>query len=139
VNAGPHYLRDMKRITNAKLEAVRQAVRQHNPAYEAETGVGPCGALAVVLARAGWGELAVCESNSAALAADKYAWYPHYVILRNGKVVDVSGEYLASDKPQPVYREVEQITEADILSSGPGTIYGSSDVQFWANALAGTI
>lgn len=126
----------MKRITQAKLETARAAVRQHCPAYEEEQGVGPCGPLAILMARAGWGQLAQCDSRPHG-SKDEYAWYPHYIVLRAGKVVDISGEYLFGSVPE--YRAIETITEKDIIGFGPGFIYGQSDVDFWAARMQGVL
>jgi hypothetical protein len=126
-------------ITDATIEAVRRLVRLHNPAYEEETGMGPCGALAVVLARAGWGEIAFVETTDAE-KTDDCQWYPHYVIIGgDGEIIDVSGEYMVEIQPTPVYREIMPVEESDILQSGPGTVYRKSDVDFWQARLAEVI
>lgn len=124
----------MKRISKAKLAKVREVVRQHGEAYQEQFGVGPCGALAIILKDAGWGQLAFAESNSVEHAHDDYKWYPHYVILdAKGNVLDVSGEYLVSAAPKAVYREIEKMDEpADPL-------WGDEDLNFWRTRLEGLI
>lgn len=118
----------MKAINQAKLNAAREIVRQHAMAYEEEHGVGPCGPLALLMARAGWSDLAVCDSRPAG-STDEFAWYPHYVVLRAGKVVDISGEYLMGSKPE--YRRIESVTESDIIGCGPHILWGKTDLDFW--------
>lgn len=123
----------MKRISQATLKAARKVVVKAVGRYEEETGVGPCGALAILMARAGWGTLAVCESRDKD-SRDEYAWFPHYLVMNAGKVLDISGEYCGG-KGTPVYREVEAVKESDIIGGGMGCLYGQSDLDFWATEL----
>lgn len=127
----------MKRITKAQLSNARDIVKANVDRYEAESGIGPCGGLAILMARAGWGTLAMLECTSEPNRGDEYSWYPHYVVrAANGMILDISGEYAASDKPQLVYRDVESIEECDIIGSGPGFVYGQADLDFWQPLLS---
>ena len=114
----------MKRITTKKLAAVREIVRKNVGAYTEKFGVGPCAPIAKILADAGWGELAICEAAPTP-DADRFTWYPHYVVVRNGKILDASGEYLMNSNATPAYRDLELTPEMD------SNVYGADDVAFW--------
>lgn len=123
----------MKRLTTKRIETARQIVRDNAKQYEDKFGVGPCGALGLLLQAAGWGKLAMVETAPRHKVASEYAWYPHYVVVRDGKIIDISGEYTQEVTPAVEYRSMEFMTDtADPL-------WGADDLDFWRAALAGVL
>jgi hypothetical protein len=124
-----------------QIEAVRAIACENIKEYEAQFGLGPCGILAELLCEAGWGEVGYCETAPAGYEhtvrgtdEDCRRWYPHYVIVNNGKIIDVSGEYVASATPKPIYRDLEVCGV-----KGIDPLWGDSDRTFWAPKLQGVI
>jgi hypothetical protein len=91
--------------------------------WQETTGLGPCGAVAVVLRERGFGKIAVCEYD----LRDGSCPFPHYVIVQpSGNILDTTNPFTGGQ-----YRDVEVLDDTE----WPDCI-GEGEAQYWRDLLA---
>lgn len=120
-------------LSIAKTETMRAAVVKAYEARTQETGIGPCGAIAVVLDRMGLGVVASCTVVGHFADGMYTEDFAHYVAVNNdGNVLDIAlPPGFRVKRYDDVYPYKFGDTPADEL-------WTEEDYQFWANVLKGT-
>jgi hypothetical protein len=150
-------------VSLEEVRKVRELVRDNLDHYYQWTGAvqGPCGALAKVLSRHGWGRIACGyygfsgqnpdQLNAAPPLVEKDSfgeivgfgegednWRAHWVnVNKFVGVIDVSGAYLEHPLAVPMYREGHLVVTDSIVGLRTGKpIWSKQEVEFWEAMLA---
>lgn len=108
-----------------QIMKVRLLVWSYLPEWNLTHAHGPCGPVAQVVAEAIGGKLHYCltASHPAAIAE---AWYGHYVVIKDKKVVDPAGVFIEGFR-RACYRDMRPDTLAPV--------YTPEAVAFWRTRL----
>jgi hypothetical protein len=145
-------------VSLEQVKEVRELVRDNNHLYYQSTGAvqGPCGAIATVLSRHGWGRIAcgyygfwgqdVDQLNAEPPVVVK-DWHGEIVDTKPGKdnwqghwvnvnkfsgVIDVSGAYLEHRLAEPIYRKGHLIIADSIVHLKTGKkLWSRKEIAFW--------
>jgi len=121
-------MKQTKTKREQRIEALREVVRKHADEYQGRFGIGPCGALAMLLKEYGWGP--ICYAETSDTPAQPHSWFGHYLNrASNGLLIDISGCYIFGPGRQADYRDIEEVDGPD------DDLWTKKDLDFWRERL----
>jgi len=81
------------------IEKIRTIVRDNESKWKKfYKKHGPCWPVCRVIANTFGGDIYFCKT----LRHETNKWYGHYILVKNGEILDFSGEYLSRVRPEQI-------------------------------------
>ena len=113
-------------MLNVHQDEIKQTVATHRVEFENRFGIGPCGAIAVILRERGFGHIIYAEANDD--PTNECGWFGHYLIRSLGKLVDLTNPFACP----LAYRDVQRL-RGDELPELMTT--KCAEINFWRERL----
>ncbi|KKK74942.1 hypothetical protein LCGC14_2878720 [marine sediment metagenome] len=114
-------------MLNVHQDEIKRTVATHRVEFENRFGIGPCGAVAVVLRERGLGHVVYAEASGDPTNAA--GWFGHYLIRSFGKLVALTNPF---NRPL-VYRDVQRLDSDELPELMTA---GCDEVNFWRERLS---